>query len=146
MSEGLNRFMGSSIVGIFAAGAIFLLFSYQSAFRDMFWLAMPLALIITVFLGSFITNLSITAIFCSADAGAAAKYATIPMMIAGIIAALFLLIEPFIGLFSFAFNTINFSNPTTGTWKTASVFGLAFTIFWFVLYGQIFATSKSESC
>jgi hypothetical protein len=146
MSEGLNRFMASSIVGIFAAGAIFMLFSYQLAFADMFWLAMPAILIATVYIGSFITNLSTTAIFCKADAGSAAIHALTPMVTAGIVAVLFLLIEPYIGLFSFAFNTIDFSNPMTGAWKTRSVFGLAFITFWFTLYGQIFATSKSESC
>lgn len=73
----------------------------------------------------------------------------IPTVLAGIILMLFFFIEPLMGIFSFPFNTIGLATGAsnmTGNYKATSVFGLAFAMFWFAMYGQIFSSGYVEMC
>jgi hypothetical protein len=140
--------LGISIVdGIFGAGAVLSIFYMSSSFGDLLPYATVIIVTAVTFIASFLTNMVFSSIGdCSFDGGKLSLNSLYPAVPAGIVTILFFLIEPFVGIFAFPFNTIRFPMTFSAKWKMASIFGLAFAIFWTMVYGQIFASAKSEVC
>ncbi len=140
--------LGTSIVdGILGGGAALTLFYFTNTFGDMFSYATVIIVTAVTFIASIITNsVFMTISNCPLDGGKLSLYALYPAVPAGIVTILFFLLEPYIGIFAFPFNTIRFPYTFSASWRMASIFGLAFAIFWTIVYGQILASAKSELC
>jgi hypothetical protein len=140
--------LGTSIVdGIMGGGTALTLFYFANSFGDLFSYATVIIVTAVTFIMSIITNTVFTTISnCPLDGGKLSLYALYPAVPAGIVTILFFLIEPYIGIFSFPFNTVRFPYTFTANWRMASIFGLAFALFWTIIYGQILASAKSELC
>lgn len=140
--------LGTSVVdGLFGFAAVIFLFYFTSKFGDFFSYATVIIITAVVFITSLITNSIFASVSnCPISGGKLSTYALYPAVPAGIVTALFFIIEPFIGLFAFPFNTIRFPYTFTADYRMASIFGLAFAIFWVIVYGQILASAKSETC
>jgi hypothetical protein len=140
--------LGTGLVdGVFGFATIMLLFYFSNLFGNVFPYATVIIITAVVFITSIITNSIFASISdCPIEGGKLSLNALYPAVPAGIVTLLFFIIEPYIGLFAFPFNTIKIPYSFTSSFKVASIFGLAFAIFWTIAYGQILATAKSESC
>ncbi len=146
MGSASVRVLSSGIIGVASAAAIFLLFTNQSYFGNLFIIFAIGITVAIAYTTSLIANMTTSASYCGINMKRSSLAALIPGTIAGILMAIFIFIEPLTGLFSFPFNTIHFQNTMTGDWKTTSVFGLGLSIFWLTLYGQLVASGISEIC
>jgi hypothetical protein len=140
------RLIVSTVLGIAAAAAIILSFTNQSLLPMPISVFVPLAILIVVQVFSTIINMGVSSVSCGLNMKKSILGSFIPTVIAGIIVLMFFLLEPLVGMFSFPFNTIGLASGSLGSYKSASVFGLAFALFWFVMYGQIFSSGYVEMC
>ena len=140
MNSSVVRLIVGVGLGLLAAGTSLFLFLNQSILGSLFNITIVPLIFIIVFTASSIINMTITSINCGIDLKRSTVSAIGPATIAGIITLMYLLIEPFFAIFSFPFNTIAMT-PTM-----RSVAGLAFSLFWFCLYGQVVAAGYSEAC
>lgn len=140
--------LGISLVnGAFVGAAVLVIFYMNSSFGNLLPYATVIIVTAVTFIASFLTNMIFSSIGdCSFDGGKLSLNSLYPAVPAGIITILFFLLEPLIGIFAFPFNTIRFPMTFTPNWRMASIFGLAFAIFWTIVYGQILASAKSEVC
>jgi hypothetical protein len=140
--------LGTSIVGGILGGSTALgLFYFKDMFGSLFsYVAVAIVIAVTFGISVITNSVSMTISNCPLDGGKISLNALYPVVPAGIVATLFFLIEPRIGLFAFPFNTIRFPFTITSDWRPASIFGLAFALFWIIIYGQILASAKSELC
>ncbi len=140
------RIIVSTVLGIMSAAAIILFFTNQSLLPIPVNVLVPIAIIIVVQVFSTMINMGLSSTSCGLNMKKSILGSFIPTAIAGIIVLMFFLLEPLLGLFSFPFNTIGFASGSLGNYRSASVFGLAFALFWFVMYGQIFSSGYVEMC
>ena len=140
------KLMVSIVLGIAAAATIILTFINQSSLPLPITIFAPLAIIIIVQVCSTMINMGINSTACGLNMKKNILGSFIPTVIAGIIITMFFFIEPLLGIFAFPFNTIGFASGSFGNYKMTSVFGLAFALFWFAMYGQIFSSSYVEMC
>jgi hypothetical protein len=140
--------LGTSIVaGILGGSTALGLFYFKDTIGTLFpYFAVAIVTAITFGISVVINSVAMTISNCPLDGGKLTLNTLYPVVPAGIIAILFFLLEPMIGIFSFPFNTIRFPFTITSDWRTASIFGLAFSLFWVIIYGQILASAKSELC
>ncbi len=140
--------LGVSIVdGLFGFVAVLMIFYLNNIFGDFFSYATVIIIAAVAFIAGIITNAIFAKISnCPVDLKKLSVYALYPAVPAGIVTILFFIIEPMINIFAFPFNTVKFSSSFSSTFRMASIFGLAFAIFWTIVYGQILAAAKSELC
>lgn len=146
--QGLVRIGISSALGLIVGLAALLVFYGESTFGPGTFIAALITITTLVaYAASFGTNVGISAISCSGVKVAKVGYSSaVPAGIVAAIIALFLLIESWSGAFGFIFDTVNFSSALSATWKTSSIIGLLFILFWGTLYGQLIAGSMVEMC
>ncbi len=140
MNSSVVRLIVGVGLGLLAAGSSLFLFFNQGIFGSLFNVAIVPLIFIIVFIASSIINITISSINCGIDLKKNTVTAIGPATIAGITTLIYLLVEPFLSIFSFPFNTIAM------TPQTRSISGLAFALFWFCLYGQVVAAGYSEAC
>ena len=140
------RLITSIVLGIAAAATIILCFSNQSLLPMPVNIFAPLVILIVVQVISTMINMGISSTTCGLNMKKSILGSFIPTVIAGIIMLMFLFVEPLLGIFSFPFNTIGLASGSMGNYKMTSVFGLAFALFWFAMYGQIFSAGYVEMC
>ena len=146
--QGVARIGISAALGLIVGLAALLVFYGESTFGPSAFIGALLVITTLVaYAASFGTNVGVSAISCSGVKVAKVGYSSaVPAGIAAGIVALFLLIESWSGAFGYIFNTINFSSALSANWKTSSIIGLLFTLFWGTLYGQLIAGSMVEMC
>ena len=145
MSSSLLRLSLSSIIGILIAGSVFIVFS-TNVLRHNAMITIPLVITGVAFVGSLFVNMTINGANCSLNMKTCSLAALITTAVAGTLSLLFIGLEPFVPIFAFPFNPINFSTGSIGVWKMASIFGLAFSLFWLTTSAQLFATGIAEGC
>ncbi len=140
--------LGTSVVGGILGGSTALgLFYFKDMFGPIFsYVAVAIVIAVTFGISVIINSVSMAISNCPLDGAKLTLHTLYPVVPAGIVAILFFILEPMIGIFAFPFNTIRFPFTITSDWRTASIFGLAFTLFWVIVYGQILASAKSEVC
>jgi hypothetical protein len=146
--QGGVRIGISATLGLFVALATLFVFYGENQFGPT-GIIVALLLITTAvaYASAFGTNIGINAISCSGvQVGKVGYSSAIPAaFVAGII-VLFLLVESWSGAFGFIFNTVRFPAALSVNWKTGSVVGLLFALFWGTLYGELIAGSMVEMC
>ena len=145
MSSALLRLSLSSIIGILIAGSVFIVFTIN-ILRQYAIITIPLIVTSIAFIGSLFVNMTINGANCQLNMKKCSLAALITAGTAGILTLIFSIIEPIFPIFAFPFNTINFSYGTIQAWKMASIFGLAFSLFWLTTSAQLFATGIAEGC
>ncbi len=149
-----QRMQGGVRIGISAALGLFASLAALMVFygENMFGLSgfIPALLIITTiatYAAAFGTNTGISAISCPGiQVGKIGYSSAIPAAFVGIVITLFLIVESWSGAFGFIFDTVRFPAALSMNWKTSSVVGLLFALFWATLYGELIAGSMVEMC
>ncbi len=145
MASTLLRLSLSSIIGILIAGSVFIIMTIN-VLRQYSMITIPLIIPIIAFISSLFVNMTVNSANCKLNMKTCSLAALITTGVAGILSLMFVIIEQFFPVFAFPFNTINFSTGSIGIWKMASIFGLAFSLFWLTTSAQLFATGISEGC
>ncbi len=129
------------------AGILLFLISREfSLGHQSIYVLIPTVALITTYVSSFGTNLSISATNCPINLSKSALVSLIPAAVALLIGLLFVIVERYFSLFGFVFNRAGITFNFDSNWSTASIFGLVFFVFWGVLYGQLIAGSMAEVC
>ncbi len=146
--QGGVRIGISAALGLFVALATLMMFYGENLFGMSGFI--PAILLITTavaYAAAFGTNIGVSAISCSGIQVGKIGYASaIPAAFVGGIITLFLLVESWSGAFGFIFDTVRFPAELSLNWKTGSVVGLLFAVFWGTLYGQLIGGSMVEMC
>lgn len=146
--QGGVRIGISAALGLFIALATLMVFYGENIFGAAGFI--PAILLITTavaYVSAFSTNIGISAISCSGIQVGKIGYASaIPAAFVAGIVALFLIVESWSGVFGFIFDTVRFPAALSLNWKTSSVVGLLFALFWGMLYGQLIGGSMVEMC
>lgn len=146
--QGAIRIGISAALGLIVSLAALLVFYNEGSFGQGGFIAALLVITtVAAYVATFGTNAGISAISCSGVNVGKIGYSS--GIVAGAVAAiigLFLLVESWSGLFGFIFNTIDFSAALSANWKTSSIIGLLFALFWAALYGELVAGSIVELC
>lgn len=147
MSSGV-RLGISSVIGVLVACSILLAFFFErSVGTAVLYFLVPAIATAVAYISAFGANAMISSISCSLDLKKTLLYSLIPAGMTFAIAMLFMIIESFIGVFRFPFNTVRFPYKfQSAIWPTASIIGLAFAAFWFSMYGELIAGSIMELC
>lgn len=145
MTTSFLRLSLSGIIGILVAASVFIIFTINILRQNAF-IVLPIALPIIAFIGSLFVNMTINSANCELNMKKTSLAALITAGVAGTLSLLFIGVEPIFPLFAFPFTTINFTTGGIGVWKMASIFGLAFVLFWSTTSAQLVATGISESC
>ena len=147
MSNGV-RIGVSTVIGILVACSLLLTFTFEASIgRTAIYFAAPAIATVVAYVSALGANAMISATSCEIDLKKILLYSLIPAGMAFGITLLFDIIESFISIFAFPFNTIRFPFKfQSSIWSTASIVGLSFAAFWFVLYGELIAGSIMEMC
>lgn len=146
--QGGIRIGISAALGLFIALATLMVFYGENMFGPSGLIA-ALILITTLvaYAASFGTNIGISAVSCSGIQVGKIGYASaIPAAFVLGITVLYILVESWSGAFGFIFDTVRFPSALSLNWKTGSVVGLLFALFWGTLYGQLIGGSMVEMC
>jgi hypothetical protein len=137
----------ASVVGIIVSALALFIFSKEFVIgHGAIYTVIPITILVVAYVSAFGANTTISATNCSLNLAKAATVSLIPAAIGLLLSLLFIALERFVGIFAFVFNKAGINFVFNSNWSTPSIFGLAFFVFWGVLFGQIIAGGMAEIC